>query len=214
MGINKVLNIEDTVLKHAAISRALKKAGIPNVDLASNAEDGIAMIEEAIKSGESYELLVTDMIFPINSNDKEESEAGMYVIEKLKEKNIELPIVMCSSGRYRIPEIERCIFYNERSGDLDGDISRVVNDLRTKEQAKKVLEAREQREDKGVKEDEVVLMAKEAVRQEVEKLRKMDISLVGYDYDKKVIYEQHSDGTRTEICKSKGVSAYLDKLED
>lgn len=130
MRISRVINIEDTSLKHTAISRALKKAGIPKTDWATNAEDGIAMIEKAIQAGEAYELLITDMNFPVNG--KDEPEAGLYVIEELKNKKIDIPIVVCSSVRYRIPDILECIFYNERSGDIDGDIAKIVRDLSRK----------------------------------------------------------------------------------
>lgn len=129
MKIKKVINIEDTMMKHIAILRALKKVGITDVAHATNAEDGIAMIEEAIEENDGYDLLITDMHFPINGVAQE--EAGLYVIETLKEKEIEIPIVVCSSVRYRIDDIVECIFYNERSGDLDGDIRNVVvNKLR------------------------------------------------------------------------------------
>lgn len=54
------------------------------------------------------------------------------VIRQLKEKGIRLPIVVCSSLRYTIEEIEGCIFYNERSQDLDGDIGQMIRRLRSR----------------------------------------------------------------------------------
>lgn len=125
--IKRVINIEDTIMKHAAIARSLKKAGIAEIDLATNAENGLRMIDVAIKEGKEYDLLITDMHFGVNGQDRQ--DAGLYVIEELKKANIDIPIVVCSSVRYRIPEILDCIYYNERSGDLDGDIRAIVRSM-------------------------------------------------------------------------------------
>ena len=130
MKVNRVINIEDTMMKHIAIWRALRNHGVDVVDHAKTAEDGLCMIEEAIAKGEPYDLLITDMHFSVYG--KDDRQAGLYVVRQLKEKGIQLPIVVCSSLRYTIEEIEGCIFYNERSQDLDGDIGQVIKRLRNK----------------------------------------------------------------------------------
>lgn len=53
--IKKIINIEDSVGKHWDINRALSWNGYPDADLATNAEKGIAMIEQAIAEGDPYE---------------------------------------------------------------------------------------------------------------------------------------------------------------
>ncbi len=122
--IKRVLNIEDNMFKHSDIKKALKKVGVVEVDLATNAEEGLRMIDTAIKEGKEYDLLITDMHFSVNGQDRD--EAGLYVIEELKKANIDIPIAVCSSVRYRIPEVLECIYYNERSGDLEGDIRSLI----------------------------------------------------------------------------------------
>lgn len=128
MEIKRAINIEDDVFKHTAISRALKSNGIGDVVWKKSAEEGMAEIEEAIQLGTPYQLLILDMHFPLRGRQCE--NAGEYVIKELRDKNIELPIIVCSSIRYAIPETAGCIFYNERSGDLDGDLGKLIEKLR------------------------------------------------------------------------------------
>lgn len=130
MKVKRVLNIEDTMEKHSAIFRSLKKVGIMDVDLAVDATQGLEMIETAIQDGKGYDLLITDMQFPING--EYNKEAGYYVIEELKNKNITIPTVVCSSIRYRISEVEGCIYYDVRNGDLDRDIRTIVKEIEQK----------------------------------------------------------------------------------
>lgn len=85
------------------------------------------MIETAIAEGAPYELLITDMHFPVNGEDNH--KAGIYVMDELKRKNILIPTIVCSSVRYSIPEIVGCIFYN-RSRDLNWDFRELLGRLR------------------------------------------------------------------------------------
>ena len=112
MAINKVLNIEDTTLKHVAIARALEKAGVKQVEWAENGDVGIDMIVKSIEADLPYDLIITDMHFPIYGAD--DVSAGMKVISELKKRNIDIPVVVCSSLRYSVAEAKECILYNER----------------------------------------------------------------------------------------------------
>ena len=111
MKINKVINIEDTILKHVAIKRELKAEGIQQVVLADNAEKGIEEIERAKAAGEPYELLVCDMHFDFFG--KDDSEAGEKTLKLLREKGIEIPVIFCSSQNWQIPGSIGTVFYNE-----------------------------------------------------------------------------------------------------
>lgn len=122
----RILNIEDTIGKHWDINRALEWNRCPKADNATTAEEGIKMIEEALENGNPYELLITDMHFPARGVLDE--NAGMYVIEELKNKGIDIPIIVCSSVRYRIPDILGCVFYS-RSCDLSWDFKDLLSKL-------------------------------------------------------------------------------------
>lgn len=123
MRIIKVINIEDDAIKYVAIRRSLKSNGVSEVDRARNAEEGLDMIDNAIEKDEPYELLVLDMQFPVSGTYNK--EAGRYVIKELKSKNINIPIIICSSINYDIPDVVGCIFYN-KSRNLNWDMKEVL----------------------------------------------------------------------------------------
>lgn len=125
--IHRILNIEDTMGKHWDINRALSWNRYPEAELATDAQTGIAMIEQAIAEGNPYELLITDMHYSVNGVDNE--EAGLYVINELKLRGIRIPIIVCSSVRYHIPEILGCVFYN-KSRDLNWDFKELLSELK------------------------------------------------------------------------------------
>ena len=85
MIVRKVLNIEDTMSKHVAVLRALNRCGIDNVDHATTAMEGLAMIEAAIEEGKPYHAIVLDMYFPLFWGESE-TRAGDYVIEELENR--------------------------------------------------------------------------------------------------------------------------------
>lgn len=128
--IKKIINIEDTVIKHCEINRALQYNGYPEAACAQNAEEGLDMIQAAIDAGEPYELLITDMEFPVNG--RIDSNAGMAVMEELVRKGINIPVIVCSSLRYNFagdkkhPNVVGCVFYN-KNRDLNWDFREVLS---------------------------------------------------------------------------------------
>lgn len=128
MIVRKVLNIEDLPTKHVAVRRALERCGIPYIDHADNAVDGLDMVEAAIAEGKPYDLVVSDMYFPMSKGGME-VQAGMYVIEELQARGIDVPVIVCSSARMVIPEIVGCIHYSSRN-DLDADMREMIEQIR------------------------------------------------------------------------------------
>ena len=128
MIIRKVLNIEDFPSKHVDVRRALERCGVPYIDHAETAVDGLDMIEAAIAEGKPYDLIVSDMYFPMTRGGME-VQAGMYVIEELQARGIDVPVIVCSSARMVIPEIVGCIHYSPRN-DLDSDMREMVDIVR------------------------------------------------------------------------------------
>lgn len=129
MIVRKVLNIEDTMSKHVDIVRALNRCGVPNVVHAATAVEALDMIEKAIEGGMPYHAIVSDMYFPISPGGME-TQAGMYVIEELEARGIDIPIIVCSSARMVIPEIVGCIHYNPYRNDLDADMREMIEIIR------------------------------------------------------------------------------------
>ncbi len=128
MIVRKVLNIEDLPSKHVAVRRALERCGIPYIDHVDNAVDGLDMVEAAIAEGKPYDLVVSDMYFPMSKGGME-VQAGMYVIEELQARGIDVPVIVCSSARMVIPEIVGCIHYSSRN-DLDADMREMIEQIR------------------------------------------------------------------------------------
>lgn len=128
MIVRKVLNIEDTVLKHIAIARALDKCGVSVVEHAKTGDEGIQMVERSIQENEPYDLIITDMNFPFQGQD--DPQAGKKVIMALRERGIDIPAVVCSTHSYREPLAVDNIFYNPRSRDLDWDIREMLEGLK------------------------------------------------------------------------------------
>ena len=129
MIVRKVLNIEDTMSKHVDIVRALNRCGVPNAVHAATAVEALDMIEKAIEGGMPYHAIVSDMYFPISPGGME-TQAGMYVIEELEARGIDVPIIVCSSARMVIPEIVGCIHYNPYRNDLDADMREMIEIIR------------------------------------------------------------------------------------
>lgn len=129
MIVRKVLNIEDLMSKHVDVLRALNRCGVEMVDHATTAMEGLAMIEAAIEEGKPYHAIVSDMYFPIFPGEGE-TQAGMYVIEELQNRGIDVPIIVCSSARMVIPEIVGCIHYCPYRNDLDADMREMIEIVR------------------------------------------------------------------------------------
>ena len=128
MIVRKVLNIEDLPTKHVAIRRALERCGVISIDHAETAVDGLDMIEAAIAEGKPYDVIVSDMYFPMSKGGME-VQAGMYVIEELHARGILVPVIVCSSARMVIPEIVGCIHYSSKN-DLDADMREMIDIVR------------------------------------------------------------------------------------
>ena len=129
MQVRRVLNFEDLPTKHVAVRRALEYCGISNVDHVDNAVDGLDMIEAAIASGRPYDVIVSDMYFPISKGGSEVA-AGMYVIEELEARGIDVPVIVCSSARMVIPDIVGCIHYSPFRNDLNEDMREMIEIVR------------------------------------------------------------------------------------
>lgn len=126
MRIQKVINIEDSAIKHSQVTKELKQYGIKEVFWARNAESGIDEIESAIDMGQPYDLLVLDMHFDFYGED--DRAAGEKTMKQLQEKGIEIPVIICSSQNWNIPGAVANVFYNERRY-WEEDLKRALDKL-------------------------------------------------------------------------------------
>jgi LEA14-like dessication related protein len=125
----KVINLEDNVLKHHAISRALDNMRITDIAWTKNVDDGIGLIEDAARNGNPFELAITDMQYYLHSDDdKIDVDAGSKFIDMISKRNINLPIIMCSSDNLQIDGILGSVWYVE-SRNWENDLNKLVKSL-------------------------------------------------------------------------------------
>jgi hypothetical protein len=55
------------------------------------------------------------MQFPMRKGENDNPDAGEKVIEQVKARGLEIPVIVCSSVKYRIPEAYGCIRYSTLS---------------------------------------------------------------------------------------------------
>lgn len=117
-----VLNIEDDIYKHNDICNVMKKGSFSNlqIDCEHNLADAIEKIAEQNDLGKPYDLIITDMWYP-SENGGIESESGEMLIETVRDNNWNIPIILCSSVRYRIPEILGTVHYS-KNGDWESEL--------------------------------------------------------------------------------------------
>ena len=108
----KILNFEDNVFKHHDISKTIKDEISAKIDQASNFSDGIELLQKAYEEGNPYDLIITDMWFPEKFGDKPE-QSGELLIKMLQERNMSVPVIMCSSINYQMPGIFGSVHYSE-----------------------------------------------------------------------------------------------------
>lgn len=60
----------------------------------------------------------------------------------------------------------------------------------------------------------VVKRVKEAVRIELEKRKAMDVPVIIYDRETQTIYQENSDGTRTEVGRKMRKGRYSERISE
>ncbi len=108
----KILNIEDDSFKHYDICNVIKSCCAAEIEWAKNLKEGIEKIEEAQGLMEMFNLVITDMYYPFEKGEKE-INAGEILIQKMTEMKIKVPIILCSSANFCIPEIFGTIHYSQ-----------------------------------------------------------------------------------------------------
>lgn len=123
----KVLLVEDNVYKRIDIRNALSLYGIKNVICVNFLQAGLEEIYKSMNA-EPISLIITDMHYPIERVGEAVTDAGNQLIKRLQNEDINIPVIVCSSVPYQIPEILGTIWYDERR-DLNRDIKELLDKL-------------------------------------------------------------------------------------
>lgn len=124
----RIIHLEDSVDKHMEVCRELRKMGITSVEWATNVGEGLEKIETAIQNGVPFDLAISDMHYPIRRGEVADWEAGEYFLKALTERNINLPVIICSTRNYRIPGAYGSVWFSNLS-DWEMDLRDLINGL-------------------------------------------------------------------------------------
>lgn len=116
-----ILNLEDDIIKHNAIKKVILSCVNAKIDNARNLEDGL----DLLKNNE-YDLIITDMWYPLRKGEKD-SESGEKLVRLIKEENLNIPIIICSSIQYRF-NTYGCIKYSEHT-NWEDELRNLINAL-------------------------------------------------------------------------------------
>ena len=118
----KVIIADDDVFKAADIRKALEFNGVRNIMTVRNQEK---LWEQIYHSEDKIDLIVTDMQYPLESGEAVDEEAGLKLIERMEKEKIDIPVIVCSSLNYSIPDILGSVWYNELN-DLNSNFKEVL----------------------------------------------------------------------------------------
>ena len=121
----KVIIVDDDVFKGSDIRKALEFNGVRNIMMVRSQEK---LWEQIYHDEEKIDLIVTDMQYPLEAGKPVDEEAGLKLIERMKKEKIDIPVIVCSSLNYSIPEILGSVWYNKLN-DLKANFKEVLGRL-------------------------------------------------------------------------------------
>lgn len=123
----KIIQFEDTAAKRSSVKTVLRRFGVRDSAWAQSVEEGLQMMEEAASEGHPYDVIISDMYYPITKYGPE-AQAGKELIRLLQEKGIDTPVIVLSSTRFHIENSYRTLWYDERS-DWERELTQVLKEI-------------------------------------------------------------------------------------
>lgn len=121
----KAIIVDDDVFKRTDIRKALEFNGIRNIITVGSQEK---LWEQIYQGEDKIDLIVTDIQYPLEEGETVDEEAGFKLIERMKKEKIDIPVIVCSSLNYSIPDILGSVWYN-RLNDLEDGFREVLSKL-------------------------------------------------------------------------------------
>lgn len=121
----KTLIIDDNVYKAMDITRALEFSGVRDITRVRDQESAFEAIYKSVESKAAFDLIVTDMHYPLAKGMEADYDAGFILIKRLKEEEINIPVIICSSRNYSEHGILGTVWYNELC-DLNRDFKELL----------------------------------------------------------------------------------------
>ena len=121
----QVLIVDDNVFKTVEIKKALEFNGIRNIISVRNQEAVWDEIDRLKESGTPIDLIVTDMHYPLRAGLEADHSAGFILIERMKEREIRIPVIICSTRNFHSPDTLGTVWYNELR-DIEFDFKELL----------------------------------------------------------------------------------------
>lgn len=122
--IRKVLIAEDQENANISLQKTLEELKIPNPDYTFHCDDALLKIKKAVESGNSYDLLITDIHFE-EDHRKPHLKNGAELIEAVRKEQPDLKILVFSAE-------SRPVFIEKLFSQLyiDGYVRKARNDIK------------------------------------------------------------------------------------
>lgn len=121
----KAVIVDDDVFKGIDIQKALEFNGIQNI---MTVRDQEKLWEQIYHGEDKIDLIVTDMQYPLKAEGAINEEAGFKLMERMEKEKIDIPVIVCSSLNYKIPDILGSVWYSKLS-DLNSNFKEVLDKL-------------------------------------------------------------------------------------
>lgn len=119
-----VVIVDDNIYKILEIRKALKANRITDIDDVGDQEKLWERIY-GTDGAKRPDLIVTDMQYPLTAGSGIDKEAGLKLIERMKEEQIDIPVIICSESNYEgVRGILGSVWYRE-----DHDIMLPLRDV-------------------------------------------------------------------------------------
>lgn len=124
---------DDDIIKAFEIRSAMEINGITDVDIVRDQEKLWEKIYGNGQDARKPDLIVTDMQYPLTAGAGVDKEAGFKLIERMEKEQINIPVIICSSGNYEsVPGALGAVWYTGRR-DIHSDFKEVLRTLMTNE---------------------------------------------------------------------------------
>ena len=111
--MKRVLVVDDEVIKYMAIKKALEFNGIREIQIVGNQEAVWEEIEKAEQRDEKFDLIVTDMHYPLREREEPNPDAGFILLDEMEKRGYQIPVIICTSLNFREPRALGCVWYRE-----------------------------------------------------------------------------------------------------
>ena len=120
-----VVIVDDSILKAMDIRKALEFCGVRNIAVVRSQDRVWDEIDKGNANGKKVGLIITDMHYPLVTGGDADEEAGFKLIERMKAEGLDIPVIICSSRNYTVPEILGCVWYSELN-DIEYEFQEVL----------------------------------------------------------------------------------------